>query len=157
MTSIFLDANIFLDVFWKRSPWYSYAARVLSLAETRQITGYTTSLNFSNLFYIIRKERSREAALTHLRQLASFISILAVDEHIVKSALSSAFADFEDAIQYYTAKQHHIPYLLTRNIKDYKTADTGVIQVISAEEYLELWNAAAQITSQDSSNGSQKA
>lgn len=138
MTPIFLDANIFLDVFSKRAPWYTHAARVLSLVETGQVTGCTSSLNFSNLFYIIRKERSREVAITHLRQLASFIKMLSVDEHIVNNALYSAFTDFEDAIQYYTAHHHHIPYLLTRNIKDYKTVDAQVIQVITAEEYLDL-------------------
>jgi predicted nucleic acid-binding protein len=152
MTPIFLDANIFLDVFSHRSPWYYHAARVLSLVETHQITGCTTSLNFSNLFYIIRKERSHEVAMTHLRQLASFISVLAVDEQIVRSALHSAFTDFEDAIQYYTATQYGIAYLLTRNTKDYKMVDTHIIQAMTAEEYLDLWDASAFITAQQSGN-----
>ena len=94
--------------------------------------------------------------MTHLRQLASFISILAVDEQIVSSALHSAFTDFEDAIQYYTAKQHGIPYLLTRNTKDYKTVDTHIMQVMTAEEYLDLWDASALITTQQSGNGDKK-
>ena len=32
------------------------------------------------------------------------------------------FADFEDAIQCYTAQNHQISTIITRNIKDYKTA-----------------------------------
>ena len=156
MTPIFLDANIFLDVFAHRSPWYPYAARVLSLVETQQISGCTTSLNFSNLFYIIQKERSREVAMTHLRQLASFITILAVDEQIVRSALHSTFTDFEDAIQYYTATQHRISYLLTRNTKDYKTVDKRIIQVMTAEEYLDLWDASALIPTHHAGNRDNK-
>ena len=72
MTPIFLDTNIFLDVFSQRLPFYPYSARVLTLVEQQQIAGYTSSLNFSNLFYILRKQRSRDVALTYLRQLASF-------------------------------------------------------------------------------------
>ena len=142
MTSLFLDANIFLDVFSNRMQFYPYAARVLTLIERQHIKGYTSSLNFSNLFYIIRKQRSREVALTHLRQLASFITILAVDEAIITNALHSTFTDFEDAIQYYTAKQHGIKFLLTHNTKDYTPIDKRIMQVVTAEEYLKLWEAS---------------
>ena len=36
---------------------------------------------------------------------------------------NSSFADFEDALQYYTAIKHGMETLLTRNIKDYKEKD----------------------------------
>lgn len=142
MTTLFLDANIFLDVFSTRMPFYPHAAKVLTLIERQQLKGYTSSLNFSNLFYIIRKQCSREVALAYLLQLASFTTILAVDEAIINSALHSSFTDFEDAIQYYTAKQHGIQFLLTHNTKDYIPVDTRIIQVVTAEEYLALWKAS---------------
>jgi predicted nucleic acid-binding protein len=53
-------------------------------------------------------------------------------------ALASDFNDFEDAIQYYTAKEGGIDYLLTRNKKDYKRAG---ITVMTAEEYLEIFKS----------------
>jgi predicted nucleic acid-binding protein len=143
MTSIFLDANIILDVFMQRFPFYPHSARVLTLVEQQQIVGYTSSLNFSNLFYILRKQRSRDVALAYLRQLVSFITILAVDEHVITQALHSSFKDFEDAIQYYTAKDQQIPCLVTRNTKDYATADRTIMQVVTPEEYLQLWNASS--------------
>jgi predicted nucleic acid-binding protein len=145
MTSIFLDTNIFLDVFSQRIPFYPYSARVLTLVEQQQIVGYTSSLNFSNLFYILRKQRSRDAALTYLRQLASFIKILAVDEQVITQALHSPFKDFEDAIQYYTAKSQHISCLITRNTKDYASVDRKIMQVVTPEEYLQLWKASSAL------------
>lgn len=45
------------------------------------------------------------------------------------------FNDFEDAIQFYVAKENKIQYLLTRNKKDFKKAD---IFVMSADEYLNI-------------------
>ena len=143
MISIFIDTNIFLDVFSQRLPFYPYSARVLTLAERQRVTGYTSSLNFSNLFYILRKQRSREVALTYLRQLASFIKILAVDEQVITQSLHSAFTDFEDAIQYYTAKSQHITFLITQNTKDYTSVDSKIMQVVTAEAYLQLWDASA--------------
>lgn len=142
MSPIFLDTDILLDVFAERKPFYGDAAAVLTLIEERHITGYTSSLIFANLFYILRRLRSREAAITHLRKLHALVSILAVDERSIEFALHSSFADFEDAIQYYTAKQHHIKYLITRNTKDFKPADKKIMTVCTAEDYLKLWKAS---------------
>lgn len=145
MTAIFLDTNIFLDVFSHRLPFYPYSARVLTLVEQRQITGYTASLNFSNLFYILRKQRSRDVAVTYLRQLASFIEIVAVDELVITQALHSTFTDFEDAIQHYTAKSQQIRFLITHNTKDYVAADRQILEVVTAEAYLRLWDASSEL------------
>ncbi len=142
MSPIFLDSDIILDVFAERHPFYDKAARVLTLVETRQIRGCTSSLVFSNLYYILRRLQNRTMAVTHLRKLQAFVDIFAVDEQCIVSALNSAFTDFEDAIQYHTAKQHHISYLITRNIKDYTTVKRRVMRVCTAEEYLQLWQAA---------------
>jgi predicted nucleic acid-binding protein len=146
MSPIFLDTDILLDVFAQRDPFYADAARLLTLVEERQVTGCTSSLMFANLFYILRKLTSKEAALIHLRQLSSLVTILAVDERHIHFALTSAFTDFEDAIQYSTAKQHHIKYLVTRNITDYQAADTTIMTICTAEEYLQYWKASNPIS-----------
>jgi predicted nucleic acid-binding protein len=61
------------------------------------------------------------------------VRVLAVDDKIIDLALSSKFADFEDAIQYFTAIENGISNLLTRNIKDYAQSR---IAVLTAETYL---------------------
>ncbi len=141
MTPVFLDANVFLDVFANRSPFYLHSARVLTLVEQQHVSGCTSSLNFSNLFYIIKKQHSRDVALTYLRQLLSFIKILPVNEQIISLALYSSFTDFEDAIQFYTAKQQQISFLITRNKKDYSTVHKKEMQLVTPEEYLQLWQS----------------
>ena len=143
MSPIFLDTDIILDVFAERQPFYTPAAQVLTLVETGQIRGCTSSLIFSNLYYVLHRLQDRERALTHLRKLHTFVEVLAVDAQSIAFALSSNFTDFEDAVQYHTAKQQHIAYLLTRNTKDYTAAEKGVIRVCTAEEYLRLWYATA--------------
>ena len=56
-------------------------------------------------------------------------------DKIVELSLSSDFKDFEDGLQYFTAIENNIKTLLTRNLKDYKTAE---IPVMTAEQYLEV-------------------
>jgi hypothetical protein len=63
------------------------------------------------------------------------VKILPIDENIVDMALSSKFNDFEDGLQYYTAKEQNLFGIITRNIKDYKTKDM-VIQ--TSKEFVKI-------------------
>jgi predicted nucleic acid-binding protein len=90
-------------------------------------------LNFANLHFIISKKTNKENATNALLKLKTLIDILPLDEKIIQLSLASGFNDFEDAIQYYTAIEHHIPVLITRDIKDYKKAN---ISVMTSEQYL---------------------
>ena len=57
-----------------------------------------------------------------------------MDKEVVKNALHSAFKDFEDALQNYTAIQYGgIDVILTRNLKAYQKSEIGVL---TPETYL---------------------
>ena len=66
-------------------------------------------------------------------RLRLLIHVIDADEKIIDLACLSDFSDLEDAVQYYTARQHRLGTLITRNIKDYKVKDM-IIQ--SPEAYL---------------------
>ena len=83
---------------------------------------HTTPLIFANTFYILRKQLGNEEAKKALRKLRVLIHIINSSEVVVDKALNSDFADFEDAIQYYTSQENDINILLTRNLRDYKNA-----------------------------------
>ena len=61
-----------------------------------------------------------------LRKLRILLHIIDSSEAVVDKALNSDFSDFEDAIQYYTALEHGISVILTRNLRDYKNASVIV-------------------------------
>ena len=86
---------------------------------------YTSPTVFCNVFYILRKELGIEKAKSALRKLRLLIKIIDSSEKTIDCALNSEFSDFEDAIQCYTAQNHQISIIVTRNVKDYKT--TGII------------------------------
>jgi predicted nucleic acid-binding protein len=81
----------------------------------------------------LSKTYSRDQARKKLTQFKTLVSVLAVDDKVIEMALQSDFKDFEDAIQYYTALRHGVDTLLTRNIKDYKSAQ---ITVLTPEAFL---------------------
>ena len=73
--------------------------------------------------------------------MKALLHVLTIDEKIVELALSSGFRDFEDAVQYYSALEENLEYLITRNKEDYKK--TGII-VCNAREYLAIRSADSE-------------
>lgn len=133
MDSVYIDSDIILDLLARREPFYEPAASLFSMIERGEIKGYVSPLIFANLFYILRKSTSNARAADTLKKLKFLLHILPIDDKIIDLALSSRFHDFEDAVQYYTAQQNGINYLITRNKKDYKKAD---IAIFTAEEFV---------------------
>jgi predicted nucleic acid-binding protein len=135
---VFIDTDIILDLLCKREPFYPYAAEVFTRGDKGILKLVTTPLVFANVFYILRKLLGIEKAKELLRKLRIMIGIIEMDDKVVDLALNSSFSDFEDGIQYFSAREHGISTLLTRNIKDYKGFDL-IIQ--TPEEYLKAQKA----------------
>ena len=137
MNKVFIDTDIILDLLAKRDPFYYHSASLFSLIESGKLRGFVSSLIFSNLYYILKKHNTRKDTIEILKKLKVMITVLPVDDKIIDRALLSDFNDFEDAIQYYTAKTNNIDYIITRNIKDYKSSD---IKALSADQLLNILN-----------------
>ena len=133
MEKLFVDTDIILDLLAKREPHYKYAAAIFSLEDQREIKLFVSSLSFANLNYILSKQYNANNARKKLIAFKTLTTVLAVNEKIVELALASDFKDFEDGLQYYTATENNISKLITRNLKDFKTAD---IIVMTAEQFL---------------------
>jgi predicted nucleic acid-binding protein len=133
MEKVFIDSDIILDLLLHREPFALPAACLFELGSTEKVQLVTTALILANVFYVLRKSSGNERAKMRLHELRSIVRIVPIDEKIVDFGLSSPFSDFEDSLQYYAAKEHGIPTLITRNIRDYRGSD---IAVQTAEEYI---------------------
>jgi predicted nucleic acid-binding protein len=131
--SVLCDINFILDIFLKREPFYTPSARLFALIEEKKLRGYLSAQSFPILFYLLSKEVKREKALRVLEKLHIVFSIAAVDEKVIRLSLASAFKDFEDAVQYYSAVQVRTDCIITRNKADYRTES---IPVMTPEEFL---------------------
>lgn len=130
---VFLDTDIALDLLAARRPHYDFAARLFTLADQNKIHLFVSALSFSNLHYLLTKQRGRVDGLSILRDFRVLVTVVGVDGKTINLALNSAFADFEDAIQYHAALSAGVSVLLTPNLRDYKNAD---IPVMTAEDYV---------------------
>lgn len=133
MERVFVDSDIVLDLLGSREPFYVHAAALFSLADKGEIQLFVSSLSFANLNYLLSKQYSANQAKKMLLKFKTLVSVLAVSDKIVELALSSDFKDFEDGLQYFTSTENNIKKLLTRNLKDFKTA---AIVVMTAEQFL---------------------
>ena len=133
MDCIFVDTDIILDLLGNREPFYVHAAELFSQADKGKLQLFVSSLSFANLNYLLSRQYSAEQARMKLLKFKTLVTTLSVSDKIVELALSSEFRDFEDGLQYYTASENGIKILLTRNLKDFRTAE---IIVMTAEQYL---------------------
>ena len=137
MIHIFSDTDIILDVITGRMPFSVEASSLFTLIEEDQIKSSTSSLTFSNIYYVLRKYATHQRVVSRLKELSELLHIMNVDETISKRALQSGFKDFEDAIQYHVALSNpEIGVIVTRNIKDYKEAE---LPVMTPETFLKTY------------------
>jgi predicted nucleic acid-binding protein len=133
MEKVFVDTDIVLDLLSYREPFYTHSAYLFSEADKGKTKICVSSLSFSNLNYILSRQYSADQARKKLLKFKTLVTVLAVTDKEVELALSSDFKDFEDGLQYFTAIENNIKTLLTRNLKDYKSAE---IPVMTAEQFL---------------------
>lgn len=119
---ILIDTNVIVDVALERHPFYSESLQVLSFVYHQEIEGYISASTFSDIYYIIRKEKGRDSALNFLRGIATFCRVATVDTAAINMALGTNFRDFEDAIQYSTAIVNQLDAIVTRNPQDFPVA-----------------------------------
>ena len=125
---VFIDTDVIIDYLTDRKPFSDDAEQLFALIESGKIRGHTSSLCFSNLYYLICQHISSIRTIALLKNLAGVVNILKVDKEIIQFALESDFRDFEDAIQFYAADTFkRMDLIITRNTKDYKHATLPVM------------------------------
>ncbi|MFA9187649.1 PIN domain-containing protein [Flavobacterium sp. FBOR7N2.3] len=136
MVKILIDTDVILDFFFDRIPFSENAAKILSLCESKEITGFVTPVIISNVYYLLRQTAKHEKVIEKLKLLISITEILVIDKHSIIQALHSEFKDFEDALQNYSAELNkEIDIIITRNTKDYKNSS---LSVMTPDNYLKL-------------------
>lgn len=136
--NIFLDANILVAVLNKEYPLFSYAARILSLSNTRNYKVYTSPICLAIAFYFAEKKSGTRLALKKIKLLSSNIQITTVDQKCVeKTILNKKITDFEDGIEYYSAREAGCKAIITEDTGDFWFSETEVLTCgMFIEKYL---------------------
>lgn len=132
MKNVLIDTDVILDFFLDREPFSENAAAILSMCEKNEIAGFVTPVIISNVYYILSQENKQEKVLDKLKNLLLIIDVLVIDKTTILVALNSHFKDFEDALQNFTAELNGaIDLIITRNTKDYKKSQIGVMSPVA--------------------------
>jgi predicted nucleic acid-binding protein len=136
---LFFDNDIILDISIKRNELLkngvNEAIKLLNLVEADEYKGYTSPIIFTNTYYIQKKLKDHNTSINFLKKLRLILTVLNIDDKIIQKALESEFNDFEDAVQYFTAVENKMDYIITRNIEDYKRS---TIKVCTPSQYLKI-------------------
>jgi predicted nucleic acid-binding protein len=134
---ILLDTNVILDVALERQPLFSKSEEVLSLAENGAFEAFISASTFSDLYYVIRKQKGRSLAFNFVDSIAEVYQIASVDRAVISLALTLGFQDFEDGIQCATASVNQLDAIVTRNAEDYTQSPVQVFTPLALIQALE--------------------
>jgi predicted nucleic acid-binding protein len=132
---IFADANILVTVINKEYPLFTYASRILSLADQPRFQVFTSPVCLAIAFYFAEKKYRSSAAKEKIRLLSEHIHIAEVSTSAVRSALTDpAVNDMEDGFEYYAALEAGCDCILTENKKDFYFSKLEVLSCLDFYE-----------------------
>jgi predicted nucleic acid-binding protein len=128
MIKVFLDTNILVDLIADRKPFSKHAIEIFKSAEERKTQLFTSSHSIATAHYLLKKYVEEKDLRDILSNLLEFLDVISVDLDVLKKGLRSNHKDFEDAIQIICASSiTGIDFIVTRNIKDFKTSNIAVL------------------------------
>ncbi len=135
--TIFLDANLLVSVLNNEYPLFTYSSRIISLADNRKFSVYTSPLCLAIAFYFAEKKSGTLLAKKKIELLAGKLAITNVGANeVMQSIRNKRVQDFEDGLQYYSARQHGCQVIITEDIDDFYFSD---IETMNSKDFLEKY------------------
>lgn len=135
MRRVLFDSDVLLDVLSQRQPFVVASAQALNMVTQPQVQGYVSGHAVTNIFYILRRQVGSETARELLSRLLEHLQIASVTDEVIRAALQSSMADFEDAVTSEAANAAGLEVIVTRNTPDFVTS---AIPAVLPEEFLAM-------------------
>ena len=136
---VLVDANVILDYIASREPYYRDAYKVMELCHSGETEGYLSFHSVSIIWYTLRKfvpdAGERRAWMRKILQMIRVTG--ASHEAVLKAVDMEDFRDFEDCLQDRCAETVNARYIITNNVKDFKSS---IVPAITPGDFLELWD-----------------
>ncbi len=124
---LMIDTNIILDVLQARELYVQTSSIIWKLCETNQADGFISTLTFTNLVYVMRRELEPEKIEEVLHSIMLIFSFTDLNDSDLLDAAKLKWNDFEDALQSVTAKRIKADYIITRNVKDFEKSEVPAL------------------------------
>ena len=127
---LFLDTNVVVDSVKFREPYVRAIVPIFQMGQLGIHQLVISDLTFANVAYLTKKGLSLFEWYNLLCELRSNVQIVPIGETSVDAALKLRSKDFEDALQYFSAKEADVDCIITRNKKDFNFSDIPVLDPI---------------------------
>ena len=118
---LLIDTNVILDVLFNREPFNSDACEILKLSALSELELFVSASAITDIYYIVRKElKDSEKSRDAIKRILEIVNIAGVSSAEISNALSLAWKDFEDSVQYSVAYLQGMDGIVTRNPRDYE-------------------------------------
>jgi predicted nucleic acid-binding protein len=130
---ILVDINIFMDAMKKRKGWLE-STRVINLVKNKKLEGFISALTPPIIYFHRLRFLGEINSRATTKKWTEKFKIVPLTEKILTQSLESYLPEFEDNIQFYSAKKARVNYLITRNKKHFQQKE---IKVFTPDEFLE--------------------
>ena len=125
--ALLVDTNVIIDHILIRQPQYQDSFRIMSLCHQNQVKGYIAFHSLPSIWYTLRKVDAHQRRIA-LIEVTDFLEVVGAPHSEVVSAIKNEnFPDFEDCLQEKCAVTAGADYIVTGNIKDFKTSSIPAV------------------------------
>lgn len=131
---ILLDINVILDAVARSNEHTIASSQCLLAIERKYADGFFSVLSLPTLFYLIHQNyHDKVSSYKLIDTTLENLNILDATKDDALLARASGWRDFEDALLSYSAKRHVIDYIITSNLKDFKSSP---VPALSPEQFI---------------------
>ena len=139
---VLIDTNIVLDFLLQRESFFQDAELLFQAIDVGQVVGYVTATTLTDIFYISRRHtRSVEQARQAVLETLTAMLICPIDRSVLESAFNSGLADFEDAVQIFSAVAQGLDAILTRDTQGFLSSPIPVLSIQDLLQQLDEQNS----------------
>ena len=134
---ILIDTNIILDLIQSREPFSENASKIINSCVKKENEGYISAHSLSDIFFILRKDKTVEERKALILNLCSFFIVIPEDKNFYTAVCqNNDWNDLEDGLQIKCADFENLDYIVTRDAG--KGFNNSPVKVISAEDFLNI-------------------
>ena len=135
----FIDTNVLIDWLIPTNSFHTEATEFIKLCLLNKFDSYVSSHSLTDLFYITRKNFSKDDRRQFLQLIVSRIKIIVEPNEIFSLALDDEnFLDLEDGLQIKCAESEKLDYIVTENLRDFQNSKVKAVSINEALEILEV-------------------
>lgn len=122
-----LDTNVVLDWLLDRKPWSDQALGLWQHCESGVIIPSIPASVTTDIYYIIRRLVSVDAAWNAITRIVGTLELLPVTDETIQLALQLPLKDFEDNVAIACAQQAGLDFIVTRDQDGFEHAPMRVL------------------------------